>query len=124
MDEFLVLDNPCTYNAILRRGALNEIKFVMSTYILQLKFSTPHSVEEVNGNQGEARSCVCGIVRRLKPTNLMMAENTFQPEKEVLEIDTLDPSDEEKELRGELLEELEDLVLDSNKPDQVLCISN
>lgn len=34
MDEFLVLDNPCTYNAILRRGALNEIKFVMSTYIL------------------------------------------------------------------------------------------
>lgn len=54
----------------------------------------------------------------------MMVENSPQAEEEGLEIDTLDPKDEENELRGESLEELEDLVLDSSRPDQVLHISN
>ena len=89
MAEFLVFGNSNTYNAILGRWTLNKIRSVMSTYHLKLKFPTPHGVREVKDNQVEARSCACGIVRRLKPTKLMMAESTPQPEEEELEIDTL-----------------------------------
>ena len=43
---------------------------------------------------------------------------------ERLEIGTVDPKDEEKELRRESVEDLEDLILDPSRPDQVLRISN
>lgn len=78
----------------LGKGTLNEIRTVMSTYYLKLKFPT------VKGNQAEARSCIYGIVRRLKPTDLMMVENSPQPEGEWLKIDMLDLRDNEKELKG------------------------
>lgn len=39
-----------------------------------------------------------------------------------MKIDTLNPRDEENKLKGEPLEELENLILDSNKPGQVLHI--
>lgn len=42
---------------------------------------------------------------------------------EWLEIDTLGHRDEKNKLRGEPLEELEDLVIDPNRPAQVLHIN-
>lgn len=62
--EFLVLNSSCTYNAILERGTLNEIWFVIAMYYLIV-----HGVGEIKGNQAEARSCVCGIVRRQAKIN-------------------------------------------------------
>ena len=53
-----------------------------------------------------------------------MAKNNPQPEEGGLEIDMLDPRDEENEQRGEHLEELEDLVLEASKSDRILHINN
>ena len=100
MAEFLILDSSPTYNAISGRGTLKEIRYVVCTYHLKLKFPTPHGVGEVKGSQAKAMSYVCGIIRRLKPTNVMMVESSPQPEEEKLEIDMLDPRDVEKKGRG------------------------
>ena len=55
-------------------------------------------------------------------TEVPTSSDLVHPER--LEIDTLDPRDEEKEFRGEPIEDLEDLILDPSHPDQVLKISN
>lgn len=44
MAEFLIIDSSSTYNVILGKGTLNEIKHVVFTYHLKLKFLILHGV--------------------------------------------------------------------------------
>ena len=53
-----------------------------------------------------------------------MVKNTSQPEEEGLEIDTLDPKDKEKEVKGEPLEGLEDVILEESQLERVMHINN
>ena len=133
MAEFLVLDKAPNYNAILRRGTLNEIRAAISTCSLTMRFPTPHSIGEVRGNKVEARYCHFGVLKevRFADVEVLGLETTAAqepaitrepPSFENLEIDTLDLRDEEKELRGKPVEDLEDL--DPSQPDRVLKISN
>jgi hypothetical protein len=55
--KFLVIDAPATYNVILGRPWLHQMKAVASTYHQCLKFPTPWGVEEIRGDQEEARGC-------------------------------------------------------------------
>ncbi|XP_059431628.1 uncharacterized protein LOC132165150 [Corylus avellana] len=57
MVDFLVIDRPGAYNAIIGRLALNKLKAVTSTYHLMMKFSTEEGVREVKGDQTQARRC-------------------------------------------------------------------
>ena len=57
MADFLVIDQPSPFNAVLGRPALKALKAITSIYHLLLKFPTPNRVGQVRGNQEEARRC-------------------------------------------------------------------
>ncbi|GFS34928.1 hypothetical protein Acr_00g0036800 [Actinidia rufa] len=49
--DFIVVDCPSPYNAILGRPTLGGIKAITSTYHLKLKFPTPMGIGEIKGDQ-------------------------------------------------------------------------
>ncbi|GFY95426.1 hypothetical protein Acr_10g0008110 [Actinidia rufa] len=55
--DFIVVDCPSPYNAILGRPTLGEIKAITSTYHLKMKFPTLTGIGEVKGDQKVARQC-------------------------------------------------------------------
>uniref|UniRef100_A0A2N9GMX4 Uncharacterized protein n=1 Tax=Fagus sylvatica TaxID=28930 RepID=A0A2N9GMX4_FAGSY len=55
--DFLVVNCPSAYNAIIGRPTLNRLRAVTSTYHLLLKFPTEHGIGEVRGDQVVAREC-------------------------------------------------------------------
>ncbi|XP_074315390.1 uncharacterized protein LOC141651584 [Silene latifolia] len=55
--RYLVIDGPSTYNVILGRPWIHEMKAVPSTYHQSLKFPTPWRVQEIRGDQNEAQDC-------------------------------------------------------------------
>uniref|UniRef100_A0A2N9GGN7 Reverse transcriptase n=1 Tax=Fagus sylvatica TaxID=28930 RepID=A0A2N9GGN7_FAGSY len=55
--NFLVVNCPSAYNAIIGRPTLNRLRAVTSTYHLLLKFPTEHGIGEVRGDQIAAREC-------------------------------------------------------------------
>ena len=57
MTEFIVVDTPFAYNAILGRPFLSGIRGVLSIYHNILKFPVWTGVGEVRGDQQAARNC-------------------------------------------------------------------
>jgi hypothetical protein len=55
--DFLVVNCPSAYNAIIGRPTLNRLRIVTSTYHLLIKFPTEHGIREVRGDQIAAREC-------------------------------------------------------------------
>ena len=55
MVRFLLVDRPSAYNAIVGRMTLNELKAIISTPYLKMKFLTNHGVGEVKGEQQVAQ---------------------------------------------------------------------
>ncbi|XP_075515586.1 uncharacterized protein LOC142550233 [Primulina tabacum] len=63
MTVFSVVDTPSSYNIILGRPALNEMRAVVSTYHQKIKFSVRGRVGEVRGDQPSSRRCYGETVR-------------------------------------------------------------
>ncbi|XP_073025097.1 uncharacterized protein [Primulina eburnea] len=63
MTAFTVVDAPSSYNVILGRPAMNEMKAVASTYHQKIKFPVRGQVGEVKGDQPSSRRCYGEIVR-------------------------------------------------------------
>ncbi|XP_075473838.1 uncharacterized protein LOC142504879 [Primulina tabacum] len=57
MTTFIVVDDPSSYNIILGRPAMNELKAVAFTYHQKIKFSVENRVGEVRGDQPSSRKC-------------------------------------------------------------------
>ncbi|KAK3010982.1 hypothetical protein RJ639_011172 [Escallonia herrerae] len=57
MLDFMVVRVPSAYNAILGRTTLNQLRAVVSTYHMKMKFPTENGVGEVKGDQAVARQC-------------------------------------------------------------------
>ena len=57
MADFLVIDQPSAFNKMLGRPSLRALKAITSIYHILMKFPTPNEVEQVRGNQEEARRC-------------------------------------------------------------------
>ncbi|KAL5816346.1 hypothetical protein ACOSQ3_024724 [Xanthoceras sorbifolium] len=57
MANFLIIDCPTTYNAVLGRLALNGLDVITSIKHLILKFPTPICIGYVHGEQKVARLC-------------------------------------------------------------------
>ena len=57
MVDFLLVNQPSAYNAIIGRPTLNAIQAIASTYHLAMKFPIGNLVGEVRCDQVEARQC-------------------------------------------------------------------
>ena len=55
--DFLIVNCPSAYNAIIRRPTLNRLRAVTSTYYFLIKFLTEHGIGEIRGDQVAAREC-------------------------------------------------------------------
>ncbi|XP_059436327.1 uncharacterized protein LOC132169285 [Corylus avellana] len=100
MVDFLVIDRPSTYNAIIGRPSLNKLKAVTSTYHLMMKFPTEEGVGEVKGDQAAARKCYNISLKKSDLATLTVG---------VVGSRSQDP------LKGEPVEPLEDVELGEGK---------
>lgn len=73
--NFLVVDAPSIYNAIIEQLTLNALQAITSTYHLTLKFLTPARVGVVHGNQVEA--CCCYALALKGQTNTHQETNVI-----------------------------------------------
>ncbi|KAM1561452.1 hypothetical protein ACFX1Z_004576 [Malus domestica] len=55
--NFLAVDCSTTYNVILGRTGINDLKAMVSTHMLLMKFPTPYGNAYIKGDQLSARSC-------------------------------------------------------------------
>ncbi|XP_075515337.1 uncharacterized protein LOC142549976 [Primulina tabacum] len=63
MTSFTMVDSPSSYNIILGRPAMNELRAVASTYHQKIKFPVGARVGEVRGNQPSSRKCYVEAAR-------------------------------------------------------------
>ncbi|XP_058076315.1 uncharacterized protein LOC131224885 [Magnolia sinica] len=90
MVDFLIVNQPSVYNAILGRPSLCLLQAVVSMYHLSMKFSTESGVGVVKGDQQDSRRCYATVVKALT---------------EVTTIESLDPRAKTHE-RGQPVEDL------------------
>ncbi|KAF8105305.1 hypothetical protein N665_0159s0010 [Sinapis alba] len=62
--EFLVIDRPLSYNAIIGTPRINSMQVVPSTYHLCLKFPTQYDIETMWGNQKILQVCFTAELKR------------------------------------------------------------
>ncbi|KAM1290635.1 hypothetical protein PS1_018077 [Malus domestica] len=55
--NFLMVDCPTAYNVIFGRTGINDLKAMVSTHMLLMKFPTPYGNGYIRGDQLSARSC-------------------------------------------------------------------
>ncbi|KAM2543428.1 hypothetical protein TB2_022741 [Malus domestica] len=55
--NFQVVDCPTMYNVIFGRTGINDLKAMVSTHMLLIKFPTPYGNGYIRGDQLSARSC-------------------------------------------------------------------
>ncbi|XP_057505527.1 uncharacterized protein LOC130788840 [Actinidia eriantha] len=66
--DFIVVDCPSSYNAILGRPTLGGAKAITSTYHLKIKFPTSTGIGEIRGDQKVARQCFISAMKVETPT--------------------------------------------------------
>ncbi|XP_058103459.1 uncharacterized protein LOC131247032 [Magnolia sinica] len=108
MIDFLVVDCPVVYNAILGRPSLNALQAVVSTYHLLMKFVTEQGIRSVKGDQHEARQCYTIALRASH---------------QMVTIASLDPREDYGE-RGCLMEDLALILLDDSDPFKTVQIGS
>ncbi|XP_074342386.1 uncharacterized protein LOC141679925 [Apium graveolens] len=65
LEKFCIIDVDSSYNIIIGRPWIQNLKAVPSTYHQALKFPTPWGAQEIRGGQNMARDC---YMTCLKPT--------------------------------------------------------
>ena len=84
MADFLVINQPSTFNAVLGRSSLRALKAITSIYHLLMKFPTPNGVGHVRGNQDEARRCYSQVIRNTsRPRQLNIVDQQPPSERPV-----------------------------------------
>jgi hypothetical protein len=101
MVDFLVIDRPSAYNAIIDRPALNKLRAITSTYYLMMKFPTKNGIGELKGNQVVVRRCYNISLKRV--INL-----------EFLPVSVVS-STNEAEIKGKPAEKLEEIVVGNGR---------
>ncbi|KAM2810927.1 hypothetical protein COP1_043647 [Malus domestica] len=62
--NFLVVDCLMTYNVIFGHTGINDLKAMVSTHMLLMKFPTPYGNGYIIGDQLSARSCYNTLVKQ------------------------------------------------------------
>uniref|UniRef100_A0A2N9HZD1 RNA-directed DNA polymerase n=1 Tax=Fagus sylvatica TaxID=28930 RepID=A0A2N9HZD1_FAGSY len=87
--DFLVVNCPSAYNAIIGRLTLNLLRAVTSTYHLLVKFPTEHGIGKVRGDQIAARECYLASLGSEGQIQMMMIEEWKTLVKPSEELDTI-----------------------------------
>ena len=88
--DFLVVNCPSAYNAIIGRPTLNRLRAVTSTYHLLLKFPIEHGIGEVRGDQVTARECYLASLESEGQNQTMTIEEQKILVKPSEELDTIE----------------------------------
>ncbi|KAM2029589.1 hypothetical protein ACFX16_041084 [Malus domestica] len=98
--NFLVVDCPMTYNVIFGRTCINDLKAMVSTHMLLMKFPTSYGNGYIRGDQLSARSCYNISV---KQQHLFVPKETFSIHDQ----------------QAQLAEELEKVSISKDYPDRI-----
>ncbi|KAM1649463.1 hypothetical protein ACFX14_010736 [Malus domestica] len=79
--DFLMVDCPTTYNVIFGRTGINDLKAMVSTHMLLMKFPTPYGNGYIRRDQLSARSCYNTSV---KQHHLHVPKETFSIHDQVI----------------------------------------
>ncbi|KAK3018181.1 hypothetical protein RJ639_002799 [Escallonia herrerae] len=74
MLDFVVVRVPSAYNVILGQTTLNQLRAVVSTYHMKMKFPTENGVGEVKGDQVVARQCYMASCQNRANETLMIED--------------------------------------------------
>ena len=107
--EFLVIDIPSVYNAIIGRRTLHRIRGVPSSYHLKLKFPTEHGIGEERGFQNISREC--NKMPQASPKNV----NLVQKAPRMVANPWVPPFPEEIPNRVETIDEIHDFQLSEGR---------
>jgi dsDNA-binding SOS-regulon protein len=91
--NFLIVDCPSAYNAIIGQPTLNRLRAVTSTYYLLLKLPTEHGIGEVRGDQVAARECYLASLGSEGQNQTMTIEKQNILVKPSGELDTIELED-------------------------------
>lgn len=109
--EFLVVDKPSTYNAIIGRSMLAALRAVSSIYHLAIKFPTPKGTGVVKGDQRATRGCYYAALKY--QDGLASCQMVTQIDHDVLNMDSSAEliEDPDERQRPRVAERLEDVSL-------------
>lgn len=110
--DFLVVDCPSAYNAILGKPTLNLLRAVTLTYHLLMRFPTEGGVREVNGDQVATRECYIALLK---------GESVL---KKTMSINNLEVRDGRTRVIAEPRGKLEDIILNPNTPKGVTQVGS
>ncbi|XP_027155690.1 uncharacterized protein LOC113780842 [Coffea eugenioides] len=118
--NFAVVKADSPYNMLIGRPTLNALRAVYSTYHLSFKFPTPAGVAEVSSDVSTARECYLATIQAaVTPRTASKAE---EKRPAVLSKDCIDPQKAGKPGRLEPGDEVEQVVLNEARPDQVVQV--
>ncbi|KAM2007334.1 hypothetical protein ACFX15_002257 [Malus domestica] len=131
--NFLVVDCPTAYNVIFGRTCINDLKAMVSTHMLLMKFPTPYGNGYIRGDQLSARSCYNTSV---KEQHLPVPKETLSTHDQVINtspdeanVDLHggksqpdDPRDDSFTQQAQPAEELENVFISKDYPDRMVKI--
>ncbi|KAM1547969.1 hypothetical protein ACFX1Z_009216 [Malus domestica] len=131
--NFLVVDYPTAYNVIFELTGINDLKAMVSTHMLLMKFPTPYGNGYIRGDQLSARSCYNTSV---KQQHLHMPNETFSIHDQVIKTipdeanldlhggnsQPDDPQDDSFTQQAQPAEELEKVSISKDYPDRMVKI--
>ncbi|XP_071900925.1 uncharacterized protein [Coffea arabica] len=118
--NFVVVRADSSYNLLMGRSTLNALRAVYLTYHLSFKFFTPVGIAEISSDICALRECYLATLQAA-------SSSSPEPKAEgkrsnILSIDCIDPYQSVKPPRLETGDEVEDVVLASNNPDQTVHV--
>ncbi|KAM2711205.1 hypothetical protein EV1_031347 [Malus domestica] len=131
--NFLVVDCPTAYNVIFGRTNINDLKAMVSTHMLLMKFPTSYGNGYIRGDQFSAWSCYNTSV---KQHHLPVPKETFSIHDQVIKTSRMkptwiftiatvnpdDPRDDSFTQQTQPAEELEKVSISKDYPDRMVKI--
>ncbi|KAM1799675.1 hypothetical protein ACFX12_033583 [Malus domestica] len=128
--NFLVVNCPTAYNVIFGRTGFNDLKAMVSTHMLLMKFPTPFGNGYIREDQLSARSCYNTSV---KQQHLLVPNETLSIHNQVVKTSPDeansdlhdgnsqpdDPRDDSFTQQAQLAEELENVSISKDHPDHM-----